>query len=75
MALMYRVKVFKEILSVARHSEKFKDIPEEEWNSYHFEIVSYNSFPTASGVASSASGLACLAAALNALFGNPLPGV
>lgn len=31
-----------------------------------------NSFPTASGMASSASGFSCLATALNGLFGNIL---
>ena len=35
-------------------------------------MESVNSFPTASGMASSASGLACLAVALNGLFGDVL---
>lgn len=47
-------------------------VPQEDWDKYYFEIVSNNSFPTASGMASSASGLACLAVALNGLFGNVL---
>ena len=51
----------------------FKDkLSPEEWAAYKFEATSTNSFPTASGMASSASGLACLAAALNGLFGGIL---
>lgn len=44
------------------------------WEKCHFYVKSVNSFPTASGMASSASGLACLAAALNGLFDNVLNG-
>lgn len=47
-------------------------VKQEDWNKYYFDIDSVNSFPTASGMASSASGLACLAVALNGLFGNVL---
>lgn len=43
---------------------------EEEWSQYHFKIVSENSFPSASGMASSASGYSCLVACLNKLFGG-----
>ena len=47
-------------------------VTQEIWDKYYFYVVSANSFPTASGMASSASGLACLAVALNGLFGNVL---
>jgi len=40
----------------------------EEWGTFKLSIVSHNNFPTAAGLASSASGLACLTSALAALF-------
>mmetsp|Transcript_9614 Transcript_9614/g.16420 ORF Transcript_9614/g.16420 Transcript_9614/m.16420 type:complete len:419 (-) Transcript_9614:1152-2408(-) len=41
-----------------------------EWSSYHFHIVSVNNFPTAAGLASSASGYACLVFVFGQLFGT-----
>lgn len=35
-------------------------IAKEDWEKLHVHIVSYNNFPTAAGLASSAAGLACL---------------
>ena len=35
-------------------------VKQSEWNQYKFHIVSENNFPTAAGLASSASGYACL---------------
>ena len=64
-------KVFSVIREKAK-STKYKAMSSEEWQKHHFWVESKNSFPTASGMASSASGLACLAAALNGLFGNIL---
>ncbi len=52
--------------------KKYPEISDDEWKKYNFYVESFNSFPTASGMASSASGLACLATALNGLFGNIL---
>lgn len=63
-------KVLAQVRSRARNIPPFKSMPEYEWNSYHFSIDSVNSFPSASGMASSASGYSCLAAALNQLFGG-----
>ena len=40
----------------------------EDWIEYKFHIVSYNTFPTAAGLASSASGYACLVATLSKLL-------
>ena len=62
--------VFKVIRGKAHQG--YPEISNEEWKKYHFYVESVNSFPTASGMASSASGLACLATALNGLFGNIL---
>ncbi|MES1908768.1 MAG: hypothetical protein MHM6MM_001642 [Cercozoa sp. M6MM] len=44
-------------------------IPASAWPEYKLRIVSHNNFPTAAGLASSASGYACLARALTSLFG------
>jgi hypothetical protein len=35
-------------------------IKKEDWERLHVHIASYNNFPTAAGLASSAAGLACL---------------
>jgi diphosphomevalonate decarboxylase len=40
-----------------------------EWSGMHVHIASYNTFPTAAGLASSAAGYAALVAALVRLFG------
>jgi mevalonate pyrophosphate decarboxylase len=37
-----------------------KDYSKEELKNWHFKIVSKNNFPTAAGLASSSSGIACL---------------
>jgi diphosphomevalonate decarboxylase len=65
-------KVLEKIRAAARKSKAFEHVSEEEWNQFHFQIKSENSFPTASGMASSASGFSCLATALNGLFGGIL---
>ncbi len=39
-------------------------VKKEEWQNLHFHISSYNTFPTAAGLASSAAGYAALVAAL-----------
>ena len=66
------VKMFALVKRVAYDKIYKNAVPQEDWDKYYFEIVSNNSFPTASGMASSASGLACLAVALNGIFGNVL---
>jgi diphosphomevalonate decarboxylase len=43
-------------------------IKKEDWAQYKLRIVSENNFPTAAGLASSASGLACFTSCLAALF-------
>eukprot|EP00455_Lapot_gusevi_P052481 TRINITY_DN798_c0_g2_i2.p1 TRINITY_DN798_c0_g2~~TRINITY_DN798_c0_g2_i2.p1 ORF type:complete len:406 (+),score=77.06 TRINITY_DN798_c0_g2_i2:64-1281(+) len=43
-------------------------ISKEDWPSYHLRILSFNNFPTAAGLASSASGFACLTKCLAALY-------
>lgn len=65
-------KMFALIKSVAFDKIYKAKVSENEWAKYNFRIESINSFPTASGMASSASGLACLAVGLNGLFGNLL---
>ncbi len=44
-------------------------VKKENWHLYKLRIESENNFPTAAGLASSASGFACLTAALSALYG------
>ena len=46
-------------------------IKKEDWQRLHLHIASYNNFPTAAGLASSAAGFACLG--LFSLFFNTLP--
>jgi len=64
-------KVFREIRSRAGD---YKDahgntlIPKSEWANYHVHIVSTNNFPTAAGLASSASGYCCLVYAMAQLY-------
>lgn len=43
-------------------------VQKQDWTSYHFQIISKNTFPTAAGLASSASGYACLVGALSDLL-------
>lgn len=40
--------------------EKGIKIAKEDWQKLHVHIASYNNFPTAAGLASSAAGFACL---------------
>eukprot|EP00871_Galdieria_phlegrea_P005663 jgi/Galph1/6098/GphlegSOOS_G4730.1 len=51
-------------------------VRKEEWQEYRFHIVSENNFPTAAGLASSASGLACLVYSIAQLlsFKETFPG-
>eukprot|EP01122_Echinamoeba_exundans_P002663 TRINITY_DN1261_c0_g2_i1.p1 TRINITY_DN1261_c0_g2~~TRINITY_DN1261_c0_g2_i1.p1 ORF type:complete len:405 (+),score=119.65 TRINITY_DN1261_c0_g2_i1:57-1271(+) len=44
-------------------------VKKEEWSQYKVHICSENNFPTAAGLASSASGFACLVYALAQLYG------
>ncbi|XP_051119991.1 diphosphomevalonate decarboxylase MVD2, peroxisomal [Andrographis paniculata] len=48
--------------------EKGIKIAKEDWEKLHVHIVSYNNFPTAAGLASSAAGLACLVFSLAKLM-------
>ncbi|KAG8380634.1 hypothetical protein BUALT_Bualt06G0036200 [Buddleja alternifolia] len=43
-------------------------ITKKDWEKLHLHIVSYNNFPTAAGLASSAAGLACLVFSLAKLM-------
>jgi len=43
-------------------------IKSNEWSSIHLHIISSNNFPTAAGLASSASGFACFTKALSILY-------
>ncbi|EMS47869.1 Diphosphomevalonate decarboxylase [Triticum urartu] len=43
-------------------------IKKEDWEKLHVHIASYNNFPTAAGLASSAAGLACLVFTLGKLM-------
>lgn len=40
-----------------------------DWDKYKLKIVSHNNFPTAAGLASSASGYCCLVFTLAQVFG------
>jgi diphosphomevalonate decarboxylase len=44
-------------------------VTKDDWRGMHVHIASYNTFPTAAGLASSAAGYAALVAALVRLFG------
>ncbi|GER53146.1 mevalonate diphosphate decarboxylase [Striga asiatica] len=48
--------------------EKGVKIAKEDWEKLHLHIVSFNNFPTAAGLASSAAGLACLVFSLAKLM-------
>lgn len=50
--------------SDVEEAEKGIKISKKDWESLHVHIASYNNFPTAAGLASSAAGLACLVFAL-----------
>jgi mevalonate pyrophosphate decarboxylase len=51
---------------IRRRARDFEDekkgikIKKEDWEKLHVHIASYNNFPTAAGLASSAAGFACL---------------
>lgn len=44
------------------------EVSKEEWKDMHVHVASYNTFPTAAGLASSAAGYAALVASLAKLF-------
>jgi len=44
------------------------EVSKEEWKAMHVHVASYNTFPTAAGLASSAAGYAALVASLAKLF-------
>ncbi|KAL0382737.1 UNVERIFIED_CONTAM: Diphosphomevalonate decarboxylase 2 [Sesamum calycinum] len=48
--------------------QKGVKITKKDWEKLHVHIVSYNNFPTAAGLASSAAGLACLVFSLAKLM-------
>ncbi|XP_010554524.1 PREDICTED: diphosphomevalonate decarboxylase MVD2 [Tarenaya hassleriana] len=48
--------------------EKGIKIEKKDWEKLHLHIASYNNFPTAAGLASSAAGFACLVFALSKLM-------
>jgi len=60
--------------AVRARAEDFVDengnvlIKKEDWPQYKIKVTSENNFPTAAGLASSASGLACFTSCLAALF-------
>jgi diphosphomevalonate decarboxylase len=65
----------KTVISLLQQrAQDFKDsngvvvIKQNDWPNYRLRIVSHNNFPTAAGLASSASGFACMTAALAALY-------
>ncbi|XP_073525796.1 uncharacterized protein [Phyllobates terribilis] len=61
----------REIRSRANEVEdeqKGVKISKKDWENLHVHIASYNNFPTAAGLASSAAGLACLVFALAKLM-------
>ncbi|KAF5742515.1 putative diphosphomevalonate decarboxylase [Tripterygium wilfordii] len=63
--------VLREIRSRAtdfEDKEKNIKISKKDWEKLHLHIASYNNFPTAAGLASSAAGLACFVFALAKLM-------
>ncbi|KAF5729409.1 putative diphosphomevalonate decarboxylase [Tripterygium wilfordii] len=63
--------VLREIRSRAtdfEDKEKNIKITKKDWGKLHLHIASYNNFPTAAGLASSAAGLACFVFALAKLM-------
>lgn len=60
----------REIRKRARdfEDEKGIKIKKEDWGKLHVHIASYNNFPTAAGLASSAAGLACFGNASSSII-------
>jgi len=62
------------LLEIRRRATEYKDaegnvlISREDWPQYKVHIVSTNNFPTAAGLASSASGFCCLVFALSKIY-------
>lgn len=50
--------------------EKGVKIEKKDWEKLHLHIASYNNFPTAAGLASSAAGFACLVFSLSKLMNS-----
>ena len=53
------------LAELRKHAQDFKEggkvlVAKKDWKNYKIRIQSHNNFPTAAGLASSASGLACL---------------
>lgn len=63
------------IETLRKRAQNFYDIKgtlvirKDDWPRFKLQIVSENNFPTAAGLASSASGFACLTSCLTILFG------
>lgn len=63
------------INQLRNNASEFKDeaqrtlIKKDEWSQYKLRIISHNNFPTAAGLASSASGFATLTQTLATLYG------
>lgn len=58
----------------SRSSSSPHTVTAQEWRDMKIHVSSYNTFPTAAGLASSAAGYAALVAALAALMNAPSPG-